>query len=123
MTSARWWGRPPVAAGLVAGLLGLGWALWLAHDAGDLAAQYAWTAFVRHHPGSAYNLSWYGGIHPASYSVLSPYLMAWIGVRTTGVLACTGSAALGGLLLTRSGIRRPLLPALWLSVAVWCNLA
>ena len=119
----RWWRRPAVPAGLLAGVLGLVWALWLAHDAGDLAAQYAWTAFVRQHPGSAYNLSWYGGIHPASYSVLSPYLMAWIGVRTTGVLACAGSAALGALALTRFGIRRPLLPSLWFAVAVWANLA
>jgi hypothetical protein len=80
-----WCARPVVAATLLAGGLSLAWALWLARDAGDLAAQYAWTAFVRDHPGSAYNLSWYGGIHPASYSVLSPYLMALIGVRTTGV--------------------------------------
>jgi hypothetical protein len=123
LTWARWPGLPVVLAGLVAAVLSLGWALWLARDAGDLAAQYAWTAFVRQHPGSAYNLSWYGGMHPASYSVLSPYLMAWIGVRTTGVLVGTGSAVLGALLVTRSGISRPLLPALWLSVAVCCNIA
>jgi hypothetical protein len=114
--------RPAVLAGLLAGALGLVWGLWLARDGGDLAAQYAWTGFVRHHPGSAYNLSWYGGIHPASYSVISPYLMAWLGVRTTGVVSCTISAALGGLLITRSGISRPLTPALCLSMAVWCNL-
>jgi hypothetical protein len=116
-------GQPVVAATLLAGVLSLVWAVWLAHNAGDLAAQYAWTAFVRHHPGLAYDLSWYGGMHPASYSLLSPYLMAFLGVRTTGVLAATGSAALGALLLTRSGLRKPLLPALWLAVAVWCNLA
>lgn len=114
---------PALSAALLAGALSVVWALWLARDAGDLAAQYAWSSFVRHHPGSAYNLSWYGGIHPASYSVLSPYLMAWIGVRTTGVLACTAAAALGGLLIVRSGLRRPMLPALGLSVAVWCNVA
>ncbi|WP_436533298.1 MFS transporter [Actinoplanes sp. HUAS TT8] len=119
----RWAGRPDVVAGLLAGALSLMWGFWLARDAGDLAAQYAWTSFVRHHPGSAYNLSWYGGMHPASYSVLSPYLMAWLGVRTTGVLACTGTATLAGYILLRSGISRPLLPALWLSVAVWGNLA
>jgi hypothetical protein len=118
----RRWDRPAVVAGLVAGVLSLAWALWLARDGGDLAAQYAWTAFVRNHPGSAYNLSWYGGIHPASYSVISPYLMALIGVRTTGVLVCTGCATLGGLLLGRSGIRHPTLPALWLAVALWCNI-
>jgi hypothetical protein len=119
----RWWGRPAVLAAALAAVLGLVWALWLARDAGDLAAQYAWTAFVRRHPGAAYNLSWYGGIHPASYSVFSPYVMAWLGVRTTGVLACTGCAALGAMLLTRSGIRRPLPVALWFAVAVWCNVA
>ena len=114
--------RPAVLAALLAGVLSLAWALWLARDAGDLAAQYAWTAFVRHHPGAAYNLSWYGGIHPASYSVISPYLMAWLGVRTTGVLACTACAALGAVLIARSGTRRPLPLAAWWSVAVWCNL-
>ncbi|MEV4347286.1 MFS transporter [Actinoplanes sp. NPDC049596] len=118
-----WWRRPWVVAGALAAALSVIWAVWMARDAGDLAAQYAWTNFVRNHPGLAYNLSWYGGIHPASYSVLSPYLMAWLGVRTTGVLACATGAALGGLLLTRSGLTRPLLPAAWLSVAVWCNLA
>ncbi len=119
----RWWCRPPVVAAVLAGVLSLVWAHRLAHEAGDLAAQYAWTTFVRHHPGSAYNLSWYGGIHPASYSVLSPYLMAWIGVRTTGVLACTACAALGALAITRFGPDRPLAPSLWLAVAVWSNLA
>src|SRR5215831_14884774 len=97
----RWWGRPVVLAASLAAVLGLVWALWLAHDAGDLAAQYAWTAFVRQHPGLAYDLSWYGGIHPATYSILSPYLMAFLGVRTTGVIAATGSAALGAVLLSR----------------------
>ncbi|GAA2711889.1 MFS transporter [Actinoplanes palleronii] len=123
IATPRWWGRPPAMAALLAGVLGLVWALWFARDAGDLAAQYAWTSFVRHHPGSAYNLSWYGGIHPASYSIVSPYLMAWLGVRTTGVLACAGAAYLGGVALTRFGIRRPLPVALWMAVAVWSNLA
>jgi hypothetical protein len=120
----RWGGQAGMAtalAGVLGGVLGLVWALWLARDAGDLAAQYAWTAFVRRHPGAAYNLSWYGGMHPASYSVISPYVMAWLGVRTTGVLASSGCAALGALLLARSGVRNPLLLASWLAVAVWCN--
>ena len=50
----RWWRRPAVLAASLAAVLGLVWALWLARDAGDLAAQYAWTAFVRRHPGAAY---------------------------------------------------------------------
>ncbi len=135
MTRQDWWrrgqvvavvrraGNPSVLAAAFALVLSLAWALWFARDGGDLAAQYAWAGFLRNHPNSAYNFSWYGGIHPASYSVISPYLMARIGVRTTGVLAGTVCAGLGGLLLTRSGIRKPVLPALALSVAIWCNVA
>ncbi|MCX4745296.1 MFS transporter [Kitasatospora sp. NBC_01287] len=114
---------PVIAATLLAAVLHLIWALALANDAGDLAAQYAWTEFTRQHPDAAYNLSWYGGIHTASYSVLSPYLMGLLGVRTTGVLAGTASAALAAVLLTRSGLRRPLAPALWTAFALWCDVA
>ncbi|PYC76802.1 hypothetical protein C7C46_21720 [Streptomyces tateyamensis] len=115
--------HPVVLAAVLAGVLHLVWALVLANDAGDLAAQYAWTDFARRHPDSAYNLSWYGGMHTASYSVLSPYLMGLLGVRTTAVLAGTGSAALAALLLVRSGLRRPLAPALWTAFALWCDVA
>ncbi|MFI9272746.1 MFS transporter [Kitasatospora sp. NPDC052896] len=115
--------HPVVAATLLAAALGLFWALALANEAGDLAAQYAWTDFTRQHPDAAYNLSWYGGMHTASYSVLSPYLMGLLGVRTTGVLAGTVSAAIGADLLVRSGLRRPLLPALWTAFALWCDIA
>ncbi|WP_232247258.1 MFS transporter [Kitasatospora azatica] len=115
--------HPVLAATVLAGLLHVIWALALANDAGDLAAQYAWTEFARQHPESAYNLSWYGGMHTASYSVLSPYLMGLLGVRTTGVLAGTVSAALAATLLIRSGLRRPMAPALWTAFALWCDVA
>ncbi|MFE9425523.1 MFS transporter [Kitasatospora sp. NPDC006697] len=116
--------RHPVAASvLLSVVLHLVWVLWLANDAGDLSAQYAWTEFARQHPESAYNLSWYGGIHIASYSVISPYLMGAIGVRTTGLLAGVASAGLAALLLTRCGLRRPLAPALWTAFALWCDVA
>ena len=97
------------------------WAVFLAAGGGDLAAQSAWAEFALRHPGSAYDFAWYGGMHPASYSVISPYLMALLGVRTTGVLAGTLSAGLFALLLTRSGIRRPLAPSLWGAFAFSCN--
>lgn len=97
------------------------WAVFLAQGGGDLAAQSAWAEFALRHPGSAYDFAWYGGMHPASYSVISPYLMALFGVRTTGVLAGTLSAGLFALLLMRSAIRRPLAPALWGAFAFSCN--
>ena len=50
----------------------------------------------RRTPDSAYNLAWYGGMHPVSYSVVSPYVMAMLGVRTTMMLAGTVSAGAAG---------------------------
>lgn len=119
----RSWSRDPVAAALaLAAVLHLLWWWLLANSGGDIAAQDAWAEFARAHPGSAYNLAWYGGVHPVSYSVLSPYVMAALGVRTTMVLAGTVSAGLIALMLARSGaVRRPLWPALYGAAAVTGN--
>jgi len=112
-----------VGAAALAGCLNLLWALFLANGSGDLAAQDAWAWFAGRHPGSAYDLAWYGGMHPFSYSVISPYVMALLGVRTVAVSAGTLSAAVLALLLVRSGITRPWWPALWGALALSCNVA
>lgn len=117
----RWLFHPIVVATAAAAVLHLLWARYAATDGGDLAAQYAWTRFSLRHPGSAYDFAWYGGMHPASYSILAPYLMALIGVRTAAVIAGTLSAALVALLLVRSGVSRPLAPALWAAFSLSCN--
>ncbi|MFL6053531.1 MAG: MFS transporter [Actinoallomurus sp.] len=117
----RWLFHPIVVATAAAAVLHLLWARYAATDGGDLAAQYAWTRFAIDHPGSAYDFAWYGGMHPASYSILAPYLMALIGVRTAAVIAGTLSAALVALLLGRSGVSRPLAPALWAAFSLSCN--
>ncbi|MFF5716395.1 MFS transporter [Streptomyces buecherae] len=113
----------PVPAALIfAGLLHLVWVLVVANSGGDMAAQDAWAEFALQHPGSAYNLAWYGGMHPVSYSVISPYLMAVLGVRTTMVIAGTLSAGLVALLLVRSrAVRKPMWPALYAAFALVCN--
>ncbi|MFI7384994.1 hypothetical protein [Streptomyces sp. NPDC049813] len=99
------------------------WALFLATGGGDLAAQQAWARFAADHGASAYNLFWYGGMHTANYSLISPYLMAGLGVRPVTVASGLAAAWLGSVLVARTGIGRPLAPAVLLSLALWCNVA
>ncbi|MEW1723167.1 hypothetical protein [Streptomyces sp. NPDC093109] len=99
------------------------WAAFLATGGGDLAAQFAWAGFMARHPGSAYNLSWYGGTHTVNYSVLAPPLMALLGVRTVSVLAGLAGTWAMAALFVRTGVPRPHWPALLGAVALWCNVA
>ncbi|MFF7164204.1 MFS transporter [Streptomyces sp. NPDC008086] len=106
--------HPVLSITALAGLLHVIWFFTFASSGGDLAAQDAWAEFVGRHPDSAYNLAWYGGMHPVSYSVVSPYLMSVLGVRTTMMIAGTISAGLLTLILIRSrSVRNPL----WASLA------
>ncbi|MEU2282122.1 MFS transporter [Streptomyces sp. NPDC013178] len=108
----------------LSGALHLIWFFAFANSGGDLAAQDAWAEFVGRHPDSAYNLAWYGGMHPVSYSVVSPYLMSVLGVRTTMMIAGTLSAGLLTLILLRCRpVRNPVWPALAGVFALLCNAA
>ncbi|MFJ5531684.1 MFS transporter [Streptomyces sp. NPDC093261] len=114
--------HPVLSVTALAGLLHLVWFFTFANSGGDLAAQDAWAEFVGRHPDSAYNLAWYGGMHPVSYSVVSPYLMSVLGVRTTMMIAGTISAGLLTLVLIRSrAVREPWWPALAGVFALLCN--
>ncbi|MGW5862447.1 glycosyltransferase family 87 protein [Streptomyces sp. NPDC055239] len=99
------------------------WAAFLATGGGDLAAQEAWARFASEHGASAYGLFWYGGMHTANYSLISPYLMAALGVKTVTVVSGVAGAWLVAALIERTGVRRPLWPAVLASLAVWCNVA
>lgn len=118
----RRYGVPAVATLAVVPLYAV-WARYLATGGGDLAAQEAWAGFISRHPGSAYNLAWYGGMNTADYSLLSPYLMAWLGVRTVTVAAGIAGSWYAAALCVRAGVRRPLGPALLASLALWCDAA
>ncbi|MGM9380262.1 MFS transporter [Streptomyces antibioticus] len=116
--------HPVLFVTALSGLLHVVWFFAFANSGGDLAAQDAWAEFVGRHPDSAYNLAWYGGMHPVSYSVVSPYLMSVLGVRTTMMIAGTISAALLTLILLRCRpVRNPLWPALAGVFALLCNAA
>lgn len=107
---------------VVALALHLAWRFLLANDGGDLAAQDFWAAAAKHYPGSAYNFTWYGGMHLPSYSIGSPYLMAVVGVRTTLIVAGTLVATLTSLVIVRSGVvRHPLIPSLFAAVGMAGN--
>ncbi|MFB7374366.1 MFS transporter [Streptomyces sp. NPDC056222] len=106
----------------VAALAHILWFFLFANSGGDLAAQDAWAEFVGRHPDSAYNLAWYGGMHPVSYSVISPYVMSVLGVRTTMMIAGTVSAGLTALILVRvRAVRNPLACSLAGVFAFLCN--
>ena len=118
-----WWlaAHPILTTFLLAAALQLLWLATLATSGGDIAAQDAWAEFARRYPRSAYNLAWYGGIHPVSYSVVSPYVMAALGVRTTMVVSGTVASALVSLLLVRSGAARPIWPSIVGALAFFAN--
>ncbi|MEU6089015.1 MFS transporter [Streptomyces sp. NPDC047085] len=114
--------HPVLSVTALAGVLHIIWFFVFANSGGDLAAQDAWAEFVGRHPDSAYNLAWYGGMHPVSYSVVSPYLMSVLGVRTTMMIAGTASAGLLALVLIRSRVvKNPLWAALAGVFAFLCN--
>ncbi|MFF0013781.1 glycosyltransferase family 87 protein [Streptomyces sp. NPDC005374] len=99
------------------------WAFFRANGGGDLAAQDTWARFAAEHGDSAYGLFWFGGLHTANYSLLSPYLMGFFGVRTIGVASGLAAGWLAAVLFVRSGIRRPLAPALMAAFGLWVDVA
>ncbi|NBM20133.1 hypothetical protein GUY61_32200 [Streptomyces sp. GC420] len=99
------------------------WAAFLATGGGDLAAQYAWAGFAERNPGAPYGLFWYGGLHTAGYSVLSPPLMALLGVRTVTVVSGVAATWLLAALLERTGTKSPPWPALLGAFGLWANVA
>jgi hypothetical protein len=114
--------HPVLFTTLVAAVVHILWFFFFANSGGDIAAQDAWAEFVGRHPDSAYNLAWYGGMHPVSYSVVSPYLMSVLGVRTTMMIAGTASAALTALVLVRvRTVRNPVACSLAGAFAFLCN--
>lgn len=103
-------------------LYALWWAV-LATGGGDLAAQDAWAGFAGRHGSSAYNLFWYGGMHTANYSLISPYLMAAVGVRALTVASGLAATWIAAVLVERVLPRRPLAPAVLAALGLWGDVA
>ncbi|MET9299299.1 hypothetical protein ABZX66_08230 [Micromonospora aurantiaca] len=88
----------------------------------DLSAQVARAGFFADHGSALVDLRWYGGVHPWGYSLVSPPLMALLGVRVTGALALLASATAFAALLARTRVPRPLLGSLVGVVTIAGNL-
>ena len=70
----------------------------------DLSAQLAYAQLAEQHWPELLDLRWYGGFDPLGYSVLSPPVMALLGVRLTTALGYVLSVVLFAALLKRTGV-------------------
>jgi hypothetical protein len=88
----------------------------------DLSAQMAHAQLAESHWPAVLNLRWYGGFDPLGYSVLSPPVMALLGVRLTTALAYVASTVLFAALLQRLAVTRPVAGAIIGAVCLTGNL-
>ncbi len=110
-----------VAAGSIAVLLAA--AYLLAPPMGrDFSAQLAHAQLAESHWPELLDLGWYSGFNPLGYSVLSPPVMAVLGVRLTTALAYVASAVLFAALLKRTAVPRPVASAIVGAVCLTGNL-
>jgi hypothetical protein len=113
--------RPELAAGLFGLVLAV--AYLLAPPMGtDLSAQVAHADFFQRYGLTPVDLGWYGGTGQFGYSLVSPAVMALIGVRVTGAVALVVSVVAFAALLDRTRAPRPLLGALLGAVCFAGNL-
>ncbi len=99
------------------------WLLFFPRVGTDLSAALARAGWAHAYPGSAYLFSWYGGFHPAGYSLLAPYVLAIIGTRLAMAAAAVISALLLTSLLVRHEVRRPVAAGIWVAAALWTELS
>src|SRR5215207_1322757 len=88
----------------------------------DLAAQLAHAELAESHWPALLDLRWYGGFNPLGYSVLSPPVMALLGVRLTTALAYIASVILFAALLKEGRVVRPVAGAIMAAICLAGNL-
>jgi hypothetical protein len=110
-----------VAAGSIAVMFAV--AYLLAPPMGrDFSAQLAHAQLAESHWPELLDLRWYSGFNPLGYSVLSPPVMAVLGVRLTTALAYVASVVLFAALLRRTAVLRPVAGAIVGAVCLTGNL-
>jgi hypothetical protein len=116
-------GHPVVISGLVTALGAVIWVTVFPRVGTDLSAAMARAGWASRYPGAAYLFSWYGGFHPAGYSLLAPYLVGVFGVRPAMAAAAVISAVVLSSLLVRHRVPRPRAAAVWVAIALWTELS
>jgi hypothetical protein len=110
-----------VAAGAIAAAFGA--AYLLAPPMGrDFSAQLAHAELAESHWPELLDLRWYGGFNPLGYSVLSPPVMALLGVPLTTALAYVATVVLFAALLKSAGVPRPVFGAITGAICLTGNL-
>jgi hypothetical protein len=110
-----------IAAGALA--VAFGTAYLLAPPMGrDFSAQLAHAELAESHWPELLDLRWYGGFNPLGYSVLSPPVMALLGVPLTTALAYVATVVLFAALLKNTGVPRPVVGAITGAVCLTGNL-
>jgi hypothetical protein len=88
----------------------------------DLSAQLAHAQLAASHWPELLDLRWYSGINPLGYSVLSPPVMALLGVRLTTALGYVLCVVLFAELLKRTSVPRPVAGAITAAICLTGNL-
>jgi hypothetical protein len=88
----------------------------------DLSAQLAHAQLAELAWPAVLDLRWYDGFDPLGYSVLSPPVMALLGVRLTTALAYVVSVALFAALMKATAATRPVAAAITAAVCLTGNL-
>ena len=110
-----------IAAGALA--VAFGTAYLLAPPMGrDFSAQLAHAELAESHWPELLDLRWYGGFNSLGYSVLSPPVMALLGVPLTTALAYVATVVLFAALLKKTGVPRPVVGAIIGAVCLTGNL-
>ena len=110
-----------IAAGAIAVVFAV--AYLLAPPMGrDFSAQLAHAELAELHWPALLDLRWYGGFDPLGYSVVSPPVMALLGVPLTTALAYVATVVLFAALLKNAGVARPVAGAIIGAVCLTGNL-
>ena len=110
-----------IAAGAIAVVFAV--AYLLAPPMGrDFSAQLAHAELAGSHWPELLDLRWYGGFNPLGYSVVSPPVMALLGVPLTTALAYVAAVVLFAAVLKNAGVVRPVAGAIIGAVSLTGNL-